>query len=188
MIAHIYPERVQGDVEPQGRIKSQKALLMTSQPYSQLVRYKQWADRGLYEVVGQNLGRLTPEDASIMLRILDHMHVVDRIFQHHLHRTPHTFKAPRSEEMPEFQALANNAKEICEWYVSYVDSLAESDFEQPLDFLFTSGKQARMRRGEIILHVCLHGTYHRGNAGIVLQLKGLAPAPDGITNFLETAA
>ena len=45
-----------------------------------------------------------------------------------------------------------------------------------------------MRRGEIILHVCLHGTYHRGNAGAVLQLKGLTPSRDAITDFLEEAA
>ena len=49
------------------------------------------------------------------------------------------------------------------------------------------GKPARMRRGEIILHVCLHGTYHRGNAGAVLQLKGITPSRDSLTDFLEDA-
>jgi uncharacterized damage-inducible protein DinB len=67
-----------------------------------------------------------------------------------------------------------------------VNGLAESDFEEPLDFVFTSGKPARMRRGEIILHVCLHGTYHRGNAGAVLYLKGITPSRDAITDFLES--
>jgi uncharacterized damage-inducible protein DinB len=66
--------------------------------------------------------------------------------------------------------------------------LAESEFEQPVDLVFTSGKPARMRRGEIILHVCLHGTYHRGNAGALLQLKGFTPSRDSITDFLEGAA
>jgi uncharacterized damage-inducible protein DinB len=45
-----------------------------------------------------------------------------------------------------------------------------------------------MRRGEIVLHVCLHGAYHRGNAGAVLQLKGITPSRDAITDFLEAAA
>ena len=160
---------------------------MIYQPYSKLVAIKRWADRGLYEVLSQNLDRLTSEDASIMLRILDHIHVVDRIFQHHLQGLSHTFQAPRSERMPEFQALASSAREIDDWYACYVDSLAESDFEQPVDFVFTSGRPARMRRGEIILHVCLHGTYHRGNAGAVLQLKGITPSRDAITDFLEDA-
>jgi uncharacterized damage-inducible protein DinB len=45
-----------------------------------------------------------------------------------------------------------------------------------------------MTRGEILLHVCLHGAYHRGNAGAVLQLKGLKPSPDALTDYLEAAA
>jgi uncharacterized damage-inducible protein DinB len=160
---------------------------MICQPYSQLIAIKRWADRGLYDVVSQNFDRLTNEDASIMLRILDHIHVVDRIFQHHLQGLPHTFQAPRSAKMPELRALADSAREADDWYASYVGSLAENDFEQSVDFVFTSGKPARMRRGEIILHVCLHGNYHRGNAGAVLQLKGITPSRDAITDFLEEA-
>ena len=154
-------------------------------PYCQLINIKRWADRGLYEAVGENFGRLSTEDASIMLRILDHIHAVDRIFQHHLQGLPHTFKAPRSETMPELKALADSAREVDDWYASYVAGLTDSAFEQPIDFVFTSGKAARMRRGEIILHVCLHGTYHRGNAGALLQLRGLTPSRDAITDFLE---
>jgi uncharacterized damage-inducible protein DinB len=158
---------------------------MIYQPYSKLVAVKRWADRGLYDAVSQNFDRLSSEESSIMLRILDHIHVVDRIFQHHLQGLSHTFQAPRSESMPELQALANSARKVDDWYAEYVDSLTEGDFEQPVDFVFTNGKPARMRRGEIILHVCLHGTYHRGNAGAVLQLKGLTPGRDAITDFLE---
>jgi uncharacterized damage-inducible protein DinB len=158
---------------------------MTYQPYSQLIAIKRWADRGLYEAVSQNFDRLTPEEASIMLRIFDHIHVVDRIFQHHLQGIPHTFKAPRSAEVPDLRALAESTKEVDDWYASYVDSSSPADFAEPLDFFFTSGKRAHMRRGEIILHVCMHGTYHRGNAGAVLQLKGLTPSRDAVTDYLE---
>jgi uncharacterized damage-inducible protein DinB len=161
---------------------------MIYQPYSQLIAVKQWADRGLYDVVSQNFERLTPEEVSIMLRIFDHIHVVDRIFQHHLQGLPHTFQAPRSAQMPDLRALADSSREVDDWYVSYVGGLGESDFAQPVDFTFTSGKRARLRRGEIILHVCLHGTYHRGNAGAVLQLKGLAPSRDSLTDYLEYGA
>ena len=160
---------------------------MIRQPYSQLVAIKRWADRGLCDAVSRNFDRLAIEDASIVLRILDHIHVVDRIFQHHLQGLPHAFQAPRSERLPELQGLARSVREVDDWYASYVGGLTGADFEQPVDFVFTSGKPARMRRGEIILHVCLHGTYHRGNAGAVLQLKGLTPSRDSITDFLEDA-
>jgi uncharacterized damage-inducible protein DinB len=154
-------------------------------PYAQLVAMKRWADRGLYEAADRNLGKLSPQDAVLMRRVLDHMHAVDRIFQHHLQGLPHTFRAARSEELPEIGALASGTREVDDWYVSYVDGLAASDADEPVDFVFTSGKPARMTRGEIILHVCLHGSYHRGNAGALLQLRDMTPSRDGITDFLE---
>jgi uncharacterized damage-inducible protein DinB len=154
-------------------------------PYCQLINVKRWADRGLYDAIDKNIDRLSTEDTSLMMRILDHIHTVDRIFQHHLLGIPHTFKAPRSETMPELKALANGAREVDDWYAYYVADLKESDFQQPLEFTFTSGKPARMTRGEIILHVCMHGTYHRGNAGALLQLRGLTPSRDAVTDYLD---
>jgi uncharacterized damage-inducible protein DinB len=161
---------------------------MIRQPYAQLIDVKRWADRGLCEATGRNLERLSREESSLMLRILDHIHTVDRIFQHHLQGAPHGFKAAQSEVLPTFQALADGMREVDDWYAAHVGELSADEFEQAVDFVFTSGKRARMSRGEIILHVCLHGTYHRGNAGAVLQLKGLAPSRDAITDFLEDAA
>lgn len=52
----------------------------------------------------------------------------------------------------------------------------------------TDNQPARMRRGEIILHVCLHGTYHRGNAGAVLYKNGITPGHDAMTDFPEARA
>lgn len=161
---------------------------MKRQPYAQLIDIKRWADHGLLDVVAENMDRLSSDDASIMLLILDHIHSVDRIFQHHLRGVPHTFRAARSEVLPDLAALASGMRETDDWYAAYVRGLSADDVEQPVDFVFTSGKPARMRRGEILLHVCLHGTYHRGNAGAVLQLKGLTPSRDSITDYLEEAA
>lgn len=161
---------------------------MIRQPYAQLIDIKRWADRGLCEAITREHQQLSSEDAFIMLRILDHIHTVDRIFQHHLQGLPHPFQAARSEVMPDLPTLTNSIREVDDWYAAYVGRLSADDFEQPVDFVFTSGKPARLRRGEILLHVCLHGTYHRGNAGAVLQLRGLTPSPDAITDFLEEAA
>ena len=161
---------------------------MTAHPYSMLIRCKQWADAGLHAAIARNWERLDAQDQAIMPLVLDHMHAVDRIFQHHLQGRPHGFRRPRSDVTPSLDALAETAREVGVWYVAYVDSLSTDDLAQPVDFVFTSGKPARMTRGEIVLHVCLHGTYHRGNAGILMQKAGGSPYPDGVTDFLETAA
>jgi len=157
---------------------------MDYHPCALLIGLKRWADRSLYEVVSNNLERLSSEDASLMLQILDHIHVVDRIFQQHLQGLPHTYRAPRSDQIPEFRALADSASETDDWYAHYVANLAPHELEQPVDFVFTSGKAARLQKGQILLHVCLHGTYHRGNAGALLQLRGIRPSRDSVTDFL----
>lgn len=161
---------------------------MSSLPYAQLIEVKRWADLGLCDAISRNLERLETQESHILLRVLDHIHAVDRIFQHHLTGRPHAYRAARSEALPSFDALSSGMREVDDWYVAYARELSAAAFEEPVDFVFTSGKPARMRRGEILLHVCLHGTYHRGNAGAVLQLKGLEPSRDSITDYLEDAA
>jgi len=160
---------------------------MTSNPYSLLVQYKQWADRGLHEIAVQKFEGLDAQDATNLVRILDHIHVVDQIFQHHLQGLPHAFRAPYSKEMLDLQRLAADAGHVDDWYASYVGVLSAQDFEQPVSFVFTNGAPARMTRGEIILHVCLHGTSHRGQAALLLQKNGILPNKDRMTDFLEGA-
>jgi hypothetical protein len=155
------------------------------QPYSKLIAIKRWADRGLYDVVSQNLERLTKEDASIMLRILDHIHVVDRIFQQGL---PHTFQAPRSDQMPAFEALANGVREVDDWYASYVESLASSDFEQSIDFVFTSRKPARVRARRDHSACLSARNLSSGQCRHRPPIERHDPSRDSITDFLEAAA
>lgn len=161
---------------------------MADLPYRQLVEVKCWADRGLCEAIGEHADRLEAEEMAILIQILDHSHAVDRIFQHHLLGRAHGFRAARSDVPPAFDALVESIEAVDDWYRAYVGGLSLDEFDDYVDFTFTSDKPGRMRRSEILLHVCLHGTYHRGNAGAVLQLKGLTPSRDSITDYLEEAA
>ncbi len=170
-----------------GPARDDLGLQARSLPYSTLIRYKQWGDRGLHQVVGNEISRLDPGDASIVMRILDHIHVVDRIFQHHLQGLPSPFQAPRSERIPALEELSAATEAADDWYVAYVAGLSPREFDETMEFRYSNGSPARMTRGEMILHVCLHGTYHRGNAGILLQKTGIVPNDDRMTDFLEAA-
>jgi len=161
---------------------------MTSKSHLNLVRFKQWADQGLHEVVALTIDELGKEDQTNLLRLLDHILVVDLIFRNHLKGVSGDFAGPRSERLPDIRWLAETSREVDEWYVAYVEDLAPSDFDRELKFNFTSGKPASMTRGEIIQHVVLHGTYHRGMAGVILQKNAIQPNDDRVTDFLELAA
>jgi uncharacterized damage-inducible protein DinB len=90
--------------------------------------------------------------------------------------------------MPDIATLAAGITEVDDWYVDYVDALSAEEFDQPVDFTYTNGTPMRMTRDEIILHVCLHGSYHRGNAGILFQKKGVTGPRDAMTDYLEAMA
>jgi hypothetical protein len=56
--------------------KARKNIATASHLYSHLVGYKKWADRGLYDVIARSVDRLGPEDAVILVRLLDHAGIV----------------------------------------------------------------------------------------------------------------
>jgi uncharacterized damage-inducible protein DinB len=158
--------------------------IVTASDCAKLIHYKKWADDGLYRVVAGHLDGLADFDKSVLLQVLDHVHAVDRIFQHHLLGKRHGYERARSREQMPFAVLAEQARELDDWYVDYVGALPEDRMDETIAFAFTNGAPARMRRGDMLLHVVLHGTYHRGNAGILLQKNGVAPNDDRLTDFL----
>ena len=157
---------------------------MNASDCATLIGYKRWADGGLYRVVAGQLDRLPDFDRDVLLQVLDHMHAVDRIFQHHLLDQRHGYQRARSPEPMPFAVLAERARELDDWYVDYVGAVPADGMDDTVDFAFTNGAPARMRRGDMLLHVALHGTYHRGNAGILLQKNGVLPNDDRLTDFL----
>jgi hypothetical protein len=58
------------------------------------------------------------------LRLLpDHIQTVDETFSHNLEAWPHGYCAPRSTELPSFDALASKARSTADWYADYADAL-----------------------------------------------------------------
>jgi hypothetical protein len=88
---------------------------LTSQPNSQLLYPKHWAARGLYDVVAQNPERLDAQDAEVVFRVFDHMHVANTGFQNHMLGLPRRFNARQSEKTPGFRALSS-VREVVAWY------------------------------------------------------------------------
>lgn len=159
---------------------------MPAYPYDTLMRYKRWATNGLATTIAANLPRIDPRDRMLIVRLLDHIQSVDEIFGDNLEGRPHGRRAPRSFELPAFETLARKAIVTAEWYVSYADALTPAQRDETIDFAFSNGSPGRMTRGDMLLHVATHATYHRGNIGILLQKNGIEPNADRLTDFLAS--
>jgi uncharacterized damage-inducible protein DinB len=157
---------------------------MFTLPYRTLIHCKRWATNGLNAVLVESLDRLPADEQILIRRLLDHVQAVDEIFRHNLEARPHGYAAPRSAELPSFDALVSQARATADWYADYADALAPDELDEAIGFSFANGEPARMTRGEMLLHVAMHAAGHRGQVALLLQKNGIKPFPDRITDFL----
>lgn len=157
---------------------------MSTETLKSLMNYKSWANLELFLLL-TTLPSEASEQLHTCIRTLNHIYVVDRIFQSHLSGEPSPFDATNTRATPSLDQLRSEVEATDAWYQDYVSSLTAPALSETLVFTFTDGDQGRMSREEILLHVVTHGGYHRGNVGQVLKSISVAPPRDLYTKFLH---
>jgi uncharacterized damage-inducible protein DinB/putative sterol carrier protein len=129
------------------------------------------------------------EDASpakeIAVRILNHTYAVDRIFAANLTGTAHGYTSPNPMKAPSIEQLSAAIKTSDQWYINYVSLLDETQLAERIDFTFTDGLPGRMSREEMLMHLTVHGEYHRGQISLMMMENSATPPADGFTTFLH---
>jgi uncharacterized damage-inducible protein DinB len=72
-----------------------------------------------------------------------------------------------------------------QWYIDYVSGLDETQLAERTDFTFTDGWPGRMSREEMLMHVTVHGEYHRGQISLIMMQNSITPPADGFTSYLH---
>lgn len=156
-----------------------------------MAHYKAWANQVLYD----NVARI-PEEELTRERVthfktlgftLNHVYVVDRIFQAHLTGTSHPYTARNTPTHPPLAELREAVFALDRWYLDYVHSLPEARWAERISFPFVDGGAGEMSRQEILLHLVNHGSYHRGFAGDMLNQSGLSARSSDLSVFLRDA-
>ncbi|WP_310286941.1 DinB family protein [Pseudomonas peli] len=150
-----------------------------------LLQYKAWANQELFT----ELQRLDPlpqhSELHAALRILNHIHVVERIFVANLQGIHHSYSATNTAETPTLGALQQAVQETDRWYLDYVAGLSAEQLAERLSFTFVDGDTGCMSREEMLAHIITHGGYHRGAVGRILAQLQVAPPRDIYTRFLH---
>lgn len=152
---------------------------------SSLYGYKAWANAELFASLAQINSSMHATELHQIMRILNHIYVVDSIFKGHLLGVPHGHTDTNTKDTPTLGNLALWVKETDTWYCAYVGGLSPADLLGPVRFTFTDGDAGLMSREEILLHVIAHGAYHRGAAGQVMRATNVPPPRDLYTRFLR---
>ncbi len=150
-----------------------------------LFAQKTWANNELFNALAAVNDAQHAAAVHTAIRTLNHIYVVDRIFQAHLLGEQHGYTATNTEAKPELDDLQFSVTETDAWYESYVSRSSAEVLSESLAFRFTDGDAGTMTREEMLLHVITHGSYHRGNVGQVLKSISIAPPRDLYTKFLH---
>jgi uncharacterized damage-inducible protein DinB len=148
-----------------------------------MIDYKFWADKEIAEAVHKT--DIIDSQHARCLRILNHIHVVDRIFLAHMKNETHGYTGTNTENTPSITQLVENFERTHFEYQQYLQCLSPQQFHENIKFRFTDGSNGTMSRREMLMHIMLHGAYHRGAVGeIVNQAGGIVPR-DLFAGFLH---
>ena len=157
--------------------------MITTQTARMLTRYNAWANKLIFDAVAAlPEGEATKERASLfknMVHTLNHIYVIDMIWQAHLEGREHGFTARNTPAHPPLTELWRTQQAIDNWYIAWSDGLSNTALDEKVSFTLIGGNQGEMTRGEILLHVVNHTTYHRGFvADLFYQVPARPPTTD----------
>ncbi len=142
-----------------------------------LARYNAWSDDVMFEAVAAlPAGEAERPRSSLfrnMVHTLNHIYVIDRIWQAHLEGRDHGYEARNTKDQPPLAELRRLQRETDAWYVAWSDAQTAATLAEVVDYTLIGGNRGSMRRGEILLHVVMHTNYHRGYVGdMMFQVTG----------------
>ncbi len=158
--------------------------MITKSTASMLARYNEWANRVIFDAVGA----LPPGEAEKprtslfknMVHSLNHNYVIDRIFQAHLEGRPHGYSARNTPDHPTLAELRRAQADVDGWYIRWAEEIGEHALDETVRFQFVGGGDGAMTRGQMLLHVVNHTSYHRG---FVADMFYQVPAKPPITDL-----
>jgi uncharacterized damage-inducible protein DinB len=154
-----------------------------------LTRYTAWANKRLYDTLaalpaGEATARRNHGQHS-MVGTLAHAWVVDQIWQAHLQGRAHGYTTRQPAQEPALEQLRQDQVALDRWYIACADGLDAARLAEEIDFRFVDGGAGRMNRGDMLLHIVNHKTYHRGYVADMLYQTGFKPPVMDLPVFLR---
>ena len=131
-----------------------------------LAHYNQWSDNVMFDgVAALPEGEALKPRTSLfrnMVHTLNHIYVIDRIWQAHLEGREHGYEARNTKDHPPQAELRRLQQEVDQWYVDWSNAQTDASLAETVNYTLIGGNRGAMTRGEILLHVVMHTNYHRG--------------------------
>lgn len=83
--------------------------------------------------------------------------------------------------------LSRLAADLRTAYMRYIGSVSAGDLARGVAYTTTDGRVFESPVGDILLHVPLHGQYHRGKVNVLFRQAGFEPVPLDFIAFARGA-
>ena len=157
-----------------------------------LARYNTWANKLIFDAVAAlPEGEATRPRQSLfknIVHMLNHNYVIDRIFHAHMEGRAHGYTARNTPDHPPLAELWRMQQEMDAWYISWSDAQTESTLAETINFTFVGGGEGALTRGDILLHITNHTSYHRGFVAEMFYQVPARPPTTDLPVFLRDAS
>ncbi len=155
-----------------------------------LAKYRLWADKLTFDAVAAlPSGEATKQRQTLFKSIigtLNHNLVIDLIWQAHLEGRDHGIEARNVLLHADLDDLRKAQQAVNQWYIDWSERQTQASLDEVIPFTFISGEKARMTRGEMLMHVVNHASFHRGwVAEMFFEVTAKCPACD-LPDYLKT--
>lgn len=114
----------------------------------------------------------------------------------HVLGAEHTWLARISGEAPAIAVWPDLSLDDCERVAAenaatlrrLVASIGDGDLEKPVTYRNSAGVEFTTGLEDILLHVAVHGSYHRGQVAALLRSAGEEPSPTDFIQWVRGAA
>jgi uncharacterized damage-inducible protein DinB len=145
--------------------------------YSRLFAHLAWADQAVTAALRQ-----TTEPAKDWMEVFAHVL-----------GSEHVWRARIEQRAPEIAVWPTLTLDECEsvaranhdGYVELLKRVDPGQLDTMIHYRNSAGREFDSTIGDILLHVCMHGSYHRGQIAKAMRQGGIVPAPTDYIGYIR---
>lgn len=165
-------------VEWTSRTAPNTLVTVMKERLDRLFRHAAWANRAVVERLKSQTS-LPPKATAILAHVL----AAEDVWLHRIRNQPARLAVWADLSLPdcETQTAKNSAA-----YAQVLEGLDESGLDHAVVYRNSQGVRYESRLEDILLHVCLHGSYHRGQIASLVRASGGEPVNTDYIVFVRS--
>ncbi len=136
----------------------------------------EWADARVLESLRQ------PRVPALAVQVYAHVLGAEHVWLTRLEQRERAMPVWPSLTLEECERVA---RENARGFRAYVDRLTSADVQRTVHYRNSAGLEFDSGIEEILLHVAMHGSYHRGQVALLVRDAGAEPAPSDYIAFVR---